>query len=296
MDKIGGTEKSYMLKNILILGAGTMAQGIAIESLRAGCDVFMWHHTDSKKPILKVKERLDSWLKSNKISASLHQAMLHKIHAAGDTSSLCGCDIIIESIVEDFHHKEELLVKMDKAASSHTIICTNTSSFSINSLGRRLTEPGRFIGLHFFNPVDRTGLVEIVSGEKTSGRTVELIKLFCRLLTKEYVLLEDSPGFIVNRLLMAYLNNAANLLKNNIAVAEDIDRAMKLGTNHPMGPFQLCDLIGIDTVYNILSSLYSELKDKAYEPCTVFKSMTDLGLLGRKTGEGFYKYIKAPEK
>ncbi|RCX10511.1 3-hydroxybutyryl-CoA dehydrogenase [Anaerobacterium chartisolvens] len=296
MDKIERVGKSYMLKNILIQGGGTMAQGIAIECLRAGCDVFMWHHTDSKKPVLKVTERLDSWLKSDKIPASLHQAMLHKIHPADDTLSLCGFDIIIESIVEDFHHKEALLLKVDEAAPAHTIICTNTSSFSINSLGKRLTHPERFIGLHFFNPVDRTGLVEIVRGGKTSGRVIELIKLFCRLVGKEYVLLEDSPGFIVNRLLMAYLNNAANLLKSNIAGAEDIDRAMKLGTNHPMGPFQLCDLIGIDTVYNILSSLYCELKDKAYKPCTVFKSMTDLGLLGRKTGEGFYKYIKAPEK
>jgi len=170
------------------------------------------------------------------------------------------------------------------------MIGSNTSSLSITKMSEAVDEPGRFLGIHFFNPVPVMKLVEIVKGGNTAPETIEKAKLLCEELGKTPVIVKESPGFIVNRLLCPMLNEAAYVLMEGVATAEDIDTAMKLGANHPMGPLALADLIGIDVLYAIMETLADELDEHKYRPCPLLKEMIDKGHLGRKTGQGFYKY------
>ena len=276
--------------DVFILGSGIMAVGIAIDTAKHGHRTTLWHRTDASKAENAVWQKLNHDLQLNRLSINEYDLIRTNIRTSGYITECSKADIIIESVIENLKIKSELLAKAEKYIQPQTIICTNTSSFSIDSLAADLSRKSRFIGLHFFNPVDRMNLVEIVKGSETSEQTVETAGAFVKSIGKEYVLLGNSPGFIVNRLLLSYLNNAVNLLQSGIACKEDIDRAMKLGANHPLGPFALCDLIGVDTVYHILLSLHEQLKEDIYRPNALFGEMVKQGRLGKKTGEGFYKY------
>lgn len=276
--------------DISILGSGIMAVGIAIEAAKCGHRITLWHRSDAAKAENAIHQKLSHGLQLNKLSNHEYDRIRSSIRSSDCLTECCKADMVIESIIEDFKTKSDLLAKVEKYIRLQTILCTNTSSFSIDSLAANLCSKSRFIGLHFFNPVDRMKLVEIVKGIETSEQAVETARAFVESISKEYVLLENSPGFIVNRLLLAYLNNAVNLLYSGIADKEDIDKAMNLGANHPLGPFALCDMIGIDTIYHILLSLHEQLKEDIYRPNMLFKEMLKQGKLGKKSGEGFYKY------
>ena len=216
--------------------------------------------------------------------------MISRLSCSSDYKELSGADVVIEAITEKMDAKKEVFKKISHVVSKDALIGSNTSSLSITEMSKACEEPGRFLGIHFFNPVPVMKLVEIVKGENTALETVEKAKALCDELGKTPVIVRESPGFIVNRLLCPMLNEAAYLLMEGIASKEDIDTAMKLGANHPIGPLALSDLIGIDVLYAIMETLAAELDEHKYKPCPLLKEMIDKGQLGRKTGQGFYKY------
>ncbi len=203
---------------------------------------------------------------------------------------LINADIVIESVTEDINIKKQLFKELDEILLDKTIIATNTSSLSIDELASVTSRPDRFIGMHFFNPVPKMYLVEVVRGEKTSDTTINKINELAKQINKTPIVTKNSPCFIVNRILMAYLNEAIWELHEGVASAEDIDTAAKLGLNHPMGPLALADLIGLDIVLAIMKSLYQRTNNEKYLPCPLIEKMVENEKLGRKTKGGFYEY------
>jgi 3-hydroxybutyryl-CoA dehydrogenase len=267
-----------------VVGAGTMGQGIAEAFAMGGYGVLI---TDSEKSIAekgvqKIKERLAKDEQKGKITAEESKRIINAIKVSDDLS---GCDLIIEAVWEDLETKKNVL----KSIKSEGIIATNTSSISITALSQFVEKPERFIGIHFFNPAPVMKLVEIVVGELTSEETLKKAREITENLGKTPVVVRDSPGFVVNRILIPEINEACFLLMEGVATKEDIDSAMKLGANHPMGPLALADLIGLDVCLNIMEVLYRELGPK-YMPCPLLRRMVAAGKLGRKSGRGFYDY------
>lgn len=281
-----------MIKNLVVLGAGTMAMGVAIEAAMYDYTVHVWYHRDASGP----RNKLDKILNKSLASGNMDQRELERVKSniiISNSLDVCSqADLVIESIAEDYIQKVQLFQNVSDIVKETAIICSNTSSLSINDLAKMLPYKNTFVGLHFFNPVSKMKLVEIIQGRETSFETIEVLKEFVKSLNKEYVLVKDSPGFIVNRLLLSYLNNAANLFSMEAASMEDIDKSMRFGANHPVGPFALCDIIGIDVVHAALTSLYQQLQDEAYRPNPIFEKLLGEGKLGRKAGEGFYRYIR----
>lgn len=276
-----------MISKVVILGAGIMSIEIAVEAAAYGYTVTLWHHRDALGASRRLDTKISKLCKNGLIDGETVRSRI----TVSDNLEVCStAELIIESIVEDYSKKAELFMRLSEYLGKGQILCTNTSSLSIKSLSRNIKNKEAFAGLHFFNPVRKTKLVEIVSSDKTSSQTVEVLKNFISSMEKEYIHIEDSPGFIVNRLLFSYLNSAASLLEEGIAAAHDIDKSMKLGANYPIGPFALCDLIGIDVVHSILDSLYLQLGNPAFKPSPVFEEMLKHGKLGRKSGEGFFNY------
>ena len=207
-----------------------------------------------------------------------------------DAAELRNCDIIVEAIFENAKAKIELFSHLDSICDEKTVFCTNTSSISITSLAASTKRARKFCGMHFMNPPDVMKLVEVVRGVHTSEETLEFCMGFVRSLDKEPIICEDSPGFIVNRLLIPMINEACCLLECGVAVKEDIDWAMKFGANHPIGPLKLADLIGIDVCLAIMESIHVQTGDQKYRPSPLMRKMVDAGQMGRKTKKGFYEY------
>jgi 3-hydroxybutyryl-CoA dehydrogenase len=206
------------------------------------------------------------------------------------------CDLVIEAITENMELKREVFVALDAACSAHTIFASNTSSLSITEMAAFTQRPDRFIGLHFFNPVPLMKLVEVVKTVRTAPESVEAGMAFARSLGKEPILAEDSPGFVVNLLLVPYILDAVRALEKGVASVEDIDRAMKLGAGYPMGPFKLLDFVGLDTTYYIANIMFDEFKQPQYAAPTLLKRMVMAGYHGKKSGIGFYDYSVDPPK
>lgn len=282
-----------MLNEIVVLGGGTMACGIAAEAALHGYPVTLWYYKPPEAVQKRLNLLLDKIMDSRQLNGADREAIRTRITLTSDLEACCHSDLIIESIAENQAAKISLFHQLTPYIDEHTLLCTNTSSLSINTLAAETPCKSRFAGLHFFNPVGKMRLVEIVAGDATSDAAIASLKDFALHLEKEAILVRDAPGFIVNRILMAYVNHAARLLQSGIASAADIDQAMKLGANHPVGPFALCDLIGIDIVHDILQSLHSQLGDELYNPCPVFAALVSQGKLGRKTGAGFYTYSRS---
>lgn len=280
------------MKKISIVGTGTMGTGIAGAFAKVGIETVIRGRSDAKlqKAMAKIEKSTARGVEKGRLTPEERQFLLEHISVTTELSDLADSDLVIEAIVEDMGIKRDLFKTLDSLCLDKTIFATNTSSLSITDLSSSVERKDRFIGLHFFNPVSAMKLIEIIRGMATSDETVKQIKELCVAIAKEPVEVNDSPGFIVNRLLTPMINEAAGVLMEGVASAEDIDKAMRLGANHPMGPLALSDLIGNDVVLHIMQNIYLETGDSKYRPCTLLRKMVRAGRLGKKSGSGFYQY------
>jgi 3-hydroxybutyryl-CoA dehydrogenase len=275
-----------------VIGAGTMGNGIAQVCALAGLSVVMLDVDD--KRVAKGRDAiaggLERLVKKGKLSAGDRDGALGRLRGATDYRALADCDFLVEAATEDEGLKLKILRQADGLAKDGAIIATNTSSISITKLGAAMKHPARFVGLHFFNPVPMMALVEVVRGRQTDDVTVEAAAALAKRLGKTPVVVKDSPGFVVNRLLCPMLNEAVLAYGEGIATAADIDEAMKLGCNHPIGPLALADLIGLDVLLAVMEVFHRDFKDPKYRPAPLLKEMVAGGRLGRKSGRGFHTY------
>jgi 3-hydroxybutyryl-CoA dehydrogenase len=283
-----------MKGTVSVIGAGTMGRGIAEVSGLAGYSVIL---VDSDEKLARLgMERLISNLnreiEKGRISKDSGDGAISRIKPAWDIDSINGSFLVIEAVPEDIKLKQKVLAEAEAAARADAIIATNTSSISINALASALHKKSRFLGLHFFNPVPLMKLVEIVRGMQTSDDVISSAKAFVLDIGKTSVAVKDSPGFVSNRILMLFINEAIKTLEDGIASKEDIDTVARLGFNHPMGPLELADLIGLDVCMDIMNVIYLQKKDDKFKPADMLVSLVNSGKSGRKSGEGFYSYKK----
>ena len=280
------------MKKISIIGAGTMGIDIAQLFARKGFDVVVRDISSIiiEKAAEKFEKNLAKLLDKGKITQEEKDFTVGQVKFTTELSESADADVVIEAIIEDVEIKKEVFRALDGICKPETIFATNTSSISIMELSVAVTNRDKFIGMHFFNPATIMKLVEVIRGLETSDETFNTIMELTTTIGKEPVEVKDSPGFIVNKVLIPMINEAVFVLMEGIASATDIDKAMCMGANHPMGPLALSDLIGNDVVLNIMNVLYSETGDSKYRPCMLLKNIVRGGLLGRKTGKGFFSY------
>ena len=277
------------MKKVGVIGAGTMGQGIANAFASNGYDVTVcdikieW----AQGGIDKIAKKLDKLVSREKMTADKAAEVKGNLKA-GEYKDLADCDLIVEAVLEKMEVKKELFTTLDEICKDSCIFGSNTSSLSITEIATGIKH--NVIGMHFFNPADRMKLVEVISGENTPVETKEAIIECSKSLGKTPVEVAEGPGFVVNRILIPMINEACFIYQEGLASVEDIDTAMKLGANHPMGPLALGDLIGLDIVLDVMEVLYTETGDSKYRPCTLLKKMVRAGKLGQKTKQGFYSY------
>mgnify|MGYP003733558787 FL=1 len=282
------------IKSILIIGAGTMGSGIAQCIAEHGMRVFILDSNPEivKRAVSKISERLQRTVDSGEITSEHKKEIFERIRIVENLDQARDVDFVIEAIIEDIENKKNLFNRLDKIFSNDIVLASNTSSLSISEIAKSANHPERIAGMHFFNPAYKMKLVEVVKGIKTSRDTIEKTKKLANILEKIPVEVNDTPGFIVNRILIPMINEAAFALQDNVADKESIDTAMKLGAAHPIGPLALADLIGIDVCLHIMESLEKNLNNPRYKPCELLRQMVKENKLGRKTGQGFYTYKK----
>ena len=280
---------------VLVIGAGTMGNGIAQVFASAGHSVLL---TDANETALRrgldvIGKSLDRLVKKGVIDAAAKERTVERIHTSRSGFPLSECALAVEAVPESAELKKSVLRELDRELPPGAILSTNTSSISISELAAATGRPGRFVGMHFMNPVPVMTLVEVVRGLETSDETVRETCQLAKALGKTPVVVNDLPGFVSNRILMPMINEAAFALLEGVADREAIDTVMKLGMNHPMGPLALADLIGIDVCLDIMEVLYRGFADGKYRPCPLLRRMVAAGRLGRKAGRGFYEYPAA---
>ncbi|PBI97956.1 3-hydroxybutyryl-CoA dehydrogenase [Pseudomonas sp. ACN5] len=280
------------LQNIGVIGAGTMGNGIAQVCAMAGFNVTLLDISESalQKAVATVGKNLDRQIAKQTLTPEQKQATLNKIRTSTDYSVLRDAQLVIEAATENLDLKLRVLQQIAAQVGSECVIASNTSSLSITQLAASVSQPERFIGLHFFNPVPVMGLIEVIRGLQTSDATHQLALDMATTLGKTAITAGNRPGFVVNRILVPMINEAILVFQEGLASAEDIDAGMRLGCNQPIGPLALADLIGLDTLLSILEAFYEGFNDSKYRPAPLLKEMVAAGYLGRKTGRGFHAY------
>ena len=282
------------IKTLGVMGAGTMGAGIAQIGAQAGLDVTLVD-VDIKFVDQAIKTMVKNWDKSvskGKLSSEDATACFKHIKGSASNTDLKDCDLVIEAIIENLDIKKRVFKELGDLCCPATVLATNTSGFSITEIAVASGRPDKVVGMHFFNPVPVMKLVEVIPGFETSEETLSLAMEACQVIGKTAIQAKEAPGFIVNRILVPYLNDAAHAYQEGVGSVEDIDEAMKLGANMPIGPLALCDLIGIDVLLMVTEYFFKEFGDPKFRPSQVLKQKVRAGHLGIKTGRGFYDYTK----
>jgi 3-hydroxybutyryl-CoA dehydrogenase len=280
------------IKTVGVLGCGLMGSGIAQVCAASGYQTIVREVEEPflKKGMGRIEKFLTDGVEKGKVTADAKQKTLGNLSGTTKLEDLNGCDLIVEAIIENIDEKAKAYGVLDGVVGDRTIFCSNTSSLCITELAAKTKRPDRFAGLHFFNPVPLMKLVEVIRALTTSDETYQQVFAFAQSLGKEPITAPDKPGFIVNRLLVPYLLDAIRAYENGLGTLEDIDKGMRLGTGYPMGPFTLLDFVGLDTTYYIANIMFDEYREPAYAPPPLLKRMVLAGRLGKKSGQGFYKY------
>lgn len=279
------------IKNVGVIGAGQMGAGIAQVIATSGYKTILWDSSPQAvdKGLAGIESRLAKAVEKGSLPAEQRTATMGRLTKANSLSDLSSCDLVIEAVIEQFEAKAALFKELDSVLPSSALIVSNTSSISITRLAAVTKRPQQVMGVHFMNPVPVMKLVELIRGLQTSDETYEALTSFCTAINKTTVLAIDAPGFVVNRILCPMLNEAIFLVQEGVK-PEDIDTAMKLGTNQPMGPLTLADFVGLDTLLYILQVLHRELGEDKYRPCPLLIKYVEAGWYGKKSGRGFYTY------
>lgn len=281
------------VKLIGVVGCGIMGSGIAQVCATHGYEVLVHEIDESqlKQGLDRISSRLQREVEKNRLSQERYERALRRLAGTTDLNQLAERDIIIEAAPEDLATKQDIFAQLGSACPTTTILASNTSSMSLSALAAASGRPDRVIGLHFFNPPTVLPLVEVISSESTSQETVDTAMAFCDTLDRQTVRVKDTPGFIVNRLLVPFIFDAIRMLESGTASAEDIDQGCKVGLNHAMGPLATADLIGLDTLLHISDVMFEEYGEPRFKGPTVLRRMVSLGHLGRKSGRGFFDYV-----
>jgi 3-hydroxybutyryl-CoA dehydrogenase len=280
------------IQTVGVIGAGTMGNGIAQACAVSGLDVVMVDIAESAvaRGQATIASSLDRLLKKEKLTAADKDAAVKRIQGTTRYEALQSCDLVIEAATENEDLKVKILRQVDALARPDAILATNTSSISITKLAAATSRPGKFIGMHFFNPVPMMTLVELIRGHLTEDATVAAAVALASALGKTPIVVKNSPGFVVNRILCPMINEAVLALQEGLASAEEIDNGMKLGCSHPIGPLALADMIGLDVMLAVMDVFYRDFNDPKYRPALLLKEMVAAGQLGRKSGRGFHTY------
>lgn len=285
------------VKTIFVIGSGSMGAGIAQTAAAAGFKVYLNDLTQER--VEAAHKKIDAILKKLEVKEKLTEAadvISKRLTYTDSYDMVAEADMVIETIYENLEAKKEIFQKLAPLAREDAILASNTSSLSLTAIASVIPHPERFLGLHFFYPVPVMNLLEIVVSLKTSPETVSTGIELGKQLGKEVIVAKDSPGFIVNRALVMMLNEAIFLYEEGVGTAEDIDKGMMLGCNHPIGPLSLSDMLGLDIVFAVIDTFYKGFADSKYRPAPLLRKMVDAGLLGIKTGQGFYKYDESCKK
>ncbi|MBL8326973.1 MAG: 3-hydroxybutyryl-CoA dehydrogenase [Rubrivivax sp.] len=280
------------MEKIGVIGAGTMGNGIAQVCAMAGLDVSLVDVSDATvaRGLATLGNSLERLVKKDKLTAAASATALARVHGTTEYAALAGADLVIEAATENLALKLRILQQLAEVVREDAVIATNTSSISITQLAAAVKAPGRFVGMHFFNPVPLMALVEVIGGLQTSDATRERALAFVTAIGKTPIAVKNSPGFAVNRILVPMINEAIFVLQEGLASAEDIDAGMTLGCNQPIGPLALADLIGLDTLLAVMQVFNEGFDDPKYRPAPLLKEMVAAGRLGRKSGRGFHSY------
>jgi 3-hydroxybutyryl-CoA dehydrogenase len=281
-----------MIETLGVVGAGQMGAGIAQVAAQAGIEVILSDVSEDlcRRGIEGIRRPLDRAVERGRMAAGEREAAMARLRPSAQLEGLAKCEFVIEAIIEREDAKLALFCRLDQICPPEAILASNTSSISITRMAAATRRPERFIGMHFMNPVPAMKLVEIVCGLTTSEETLAATRELAARLGKQIITVQDAPGFAVNRVLLPMINEAIFALHEGVASAADIDLGMKLGTNHPMGPLELADLIGLDTCLYVMEVLHAGLGEDKYRPCPLLRKYVDAGFLGRKSGRGFYVY------